>query len=632
MALMTKGFNDDQKKTTDNMGMQSLMNVLCSNLVNPLCDWLGEIYDLKYVFCTLGVPCVELIVPYEANSDIEQELFHRLFLMMQPCLMSDMKLLMYLIPCLFAPSTSLRASTKCIPILVNAPHLFLIDDVKNMNWRKFVADFLHDALSNKMYRNRLPPTPNGGLPPSHKFAISVWTNDLVNVVLAADRITDTTYGKLQVSDILLLPFMPPDCFGGPSNFAKWMDAHSAPSCTPDYFTNAFASAPVEHLVGHFASGMTSLLGKLVEGRQASTVVAGSPSKRGGTVEDLAQCPYGKKRRTHAGASRRSFAKHAPTPSCASAQLNKGVTTAVGISSTRSSPCASLSNTGDPVVKKTVSRPTKTINKDALERIHSKLATSRNVEIHVLLVIKPVNTTSGAIAISHAQLSGSDESVYARTSEVVPLLLSMGDTSTIPSGRFASDEVSAPELIFNKEDSRSSGTDSTRGASSTALPTQEGVAAEIPDHRTSTVPRAAPFGDADPIAEDAPIPDQRTSIVPDSSPLSRLLPKIMFQMYQNLVPENIVDKCDHHYTICLDLKHQRFEVLDSIRSRDDTSLSSHAEFFVSNLKETRNRHYGSSKVKINHFPIKHVVTDKQSNGYDCRYYMLEYLAKWEGRKI
>ncbi|KAE8819189.1 hypothetical protein D1007_02943 [Hordeum vulgare] len=63
----------------------------------------------------------------------------------------------------------------------------------------------------------------GGLPPSHKFAISVWTNDLVNVVLAADRITDTTYGKLQ------------------------------------------ASAPVEHLVGHFASGMTSLLGKLVEG-------------------------------------------------------------------------------------------------------------------------------------------------------------------------------------------------------------------------------------------------------------------------------------------------------------------------------------------------------------------------------
>jgi hypothetical protein len=39
----------------------------------------------------------------------------------------------------------------------------------------------------------------GGPPPPHKFAVSAWTYDAVKAVLAADRISDTKYGKLQVS-------------------------------------------------------------------------------------------------------------------------------------------------------------------------------------------------------------------------------------------------------------------------------------------------------------------------------------------------------------------------------------------------------------------------------------------------
>ena len=33
----------------------------------------------------------------------------------------------------------------------------------------------------------------------HTFAVSAWTYDAVKAVLAADRVTDTKYGKLQVS-------------------------------------------------------------------------------------------------------------------------------------------------------------------------------------------------------------------------------------------------------------------------------------------------------------------------------------------------------------------------------------------------------------------------------------------------
>ncbi|XBI80119.1 hypothetical protein VPH35_089370 [Triticum aestivum] len=48
-------------------------------------------------------------------------------------------------------------------------------------------------------------------------------------------------------------------FGGPQNFGKSLDVHLAPSCSAE------ARAPVEHLVAQFASGMTNLLGNLVEG-------------------------------------------------------------------------------------------------------------------------------------------------------------------------------------------------------------------------------------------------------------------------------------------------------------------------------------------------------------------------------
>ena len=44
----------------------------------------------------------------------------------------------------------------------------------------------------------------GGLPPPHKFVVSAWTYDVVKAALAADKITDTKYGKLQVSSSFFL--------------------------------------------------------------------------------------------------------------------------------------------------------------------------------------------------------------------------------------------------------------------------------------------------------------------------------------------------------------------------------------------------------------------------------------------
>ncbi|KAM3254362.1 hypothetical protein ACQJBY_048084 [Aegilops geniculata] len=160
--------------------MQALMDVRCKNLVNPVCDWLGEIYepasrefvipgrgrlplDEESVFCMFGVPRGEIKVPYEVNNTIEETLFSRLFpgmtSMPNTTVLANslegmkthgevfkMKLLMYLISAVFAPTTSLRPSNKCFPILAK------LKEVKNINWCKFIADFLHDAFSNKMYQ------------------------------------------------------------------------------------------------------------------------------------------------------------------------------------------------------------------------------------------------------------------------------------------------------------------------------------------------------------------------------------------------------------------------------------------------------------------------------------------------
>ena len=72
-------------------------------------------------------------------------------------------------------------------------------------------------------------------------------------------------------------------------------------------------------------------------------------------------------------------------------------------------------------------------------------------------------------------------------------------------------------------------------------------------------------------------------------------QIMFPMFQELAPEDPDDKCGHHYTICLNMKNQRFEVFDSIRLGANEDLTTHVEFFINNLKETWNRHYENSKV-------------------------------------
>ncbi|XBJ22840.1 hypothetical protein VPH35_001153 [Triticum aestivum] len=804
----------------------------------------------------------------------------------------------------------------------------------------------------------------GGPPPPHKFDVSAWTYDAVKAVLAADKITDTKYGKLQLMAKHAIDY---SVFGGPQNFGKWMDVHSAPSYHVE------VRAPIEHLIGQFASGMTSLLGKLVEGwtslngfdsdavvRQFTPFVAEQthrPTSCRGRYDynssrelpdtqdeldgdaaldkdddnDMENVQHDTDDDEHvevrAGGKKGKGAPDVPSPEKVKEQTaarGKGVSPSkrgggpedVGqgspVKRPRTDPLAARRR-----VKKTTTRVTKQNPRDPLGRIHSKLSTSGNSDVHEAPVDKHVAAASTVPTSSNAsgrasppvayvqattagiRTSGSDESVSTRTAEILPTLLAMKDANVSHATQSASVEVDAPEINLRKEDYRSSDMDSKHVGGGTSASTKEGAEATVhndmpstgetlgttapasgalevakvtvtraglpPRHRSprkqsadipnapavarssrddsgyvlastlfppparnnvmertedrSTIDPGGKLGTTDGVnigvpyspnkkivkkaatdtADNTPRPTNKPDdsaaagaemfvdlspldsaqqvvrgpasrqerhpmaftppsfslgisqdqlVVQDpilvafafpagmapmmaqpmvegkkavkfAEPVVQATPKeitssldeayrrneeaalqrrssrgqgqsssnvpaksvsedtirsatpgsvrqhrvvhappaddyepevkatkdqnqlyeivkrfgnVLFPVFQELAPQDPHDKCGHHYAICLDLKNQHFEVLDSMRSEAYADLTTHAEYFINNLKETWNRHYENSNVQIRHFPIEYVATTKQGNRHDRGFHTLEYLAKWEGQRV
>nr|XP_020193906.1 nucleolar protein dao-5-like [Aegilops tauschii subsp. strangulata] len=347
-----------------------------------------------------------------------------------------------------------------------------LKDVKNMNCCKFIADFLHDAFSNKMYQkgcrlhlmlmyvdrldlSTIDFTGIGGPPPPHKFAVSAWTYNAVKAVLATDKMTDKKYGKLH------------------------------------------ARAPVEHLIGKFASGMTGLLRKLVE---VWTSLNGSDSDA--VARQFTPFVAERTHRPTGCRGRYDYNNSQELPDTqdeldGDAALDKDddndmenvqhdtdddelVEVCAGGKKGKAAPDVPHRRK----VKKITTRVTKQNPRDPLERIHSKLSIGGNSDSHEARVDKTAAAPSTIPTSSDAsgqpsppvadvqatttgiRTSGSDESVSARTAEILPTLLAMKDAAVSHATRSASVEVDAPEINLSKEDSRSSDTDSKRVAKAT----------------------------------------------------------------------------------------------------------------------------------------------------------------------
>ena len=143
----------EQKDAVVQMEFESLLDIKCPVLHNPLIGWFASTYDKhshefvipgrgrillddRAVFRTIGLPIGTDPVPYAVNSDIEKnlglQLFPedgstpktlRVFEILKEMVEADVKFkqifLMYIICTILRPSTGLTVSNRCYPVLVS---------------------------------------------------------------------------------------------------------------------------------------------------------------------------------------------------------------------------------------------------------------------------------------------------------------------------------------------------------------------------------------------------------------------------------------------------------------------------------------------------------------------------------
>ncbi|KAI4965418.1 hypothetical protein ZWY2020_054648 [Hordeum vulgare] len=414
------------------------MENLCPNLVNPVCDWLGEIYDPvsrefvipghvrlplheESILCTLGVPHGEIKVPYKARAPVEHLVGQ---------FASGMT---NLLRKLVEGWTTLSGSDG---------------DVVARQFTSFVGELTHRPTG---CRGPCDYNSSQELPDTQE---DLFRNGFGGMDAGLVKDGDDDMENVQ-DDILQLTTI--------RIHRTFLHQREA---MPQIFQETHVFLPRG-------------------GVELHRMLLGALAARGATAS-----------------GRSTKHKQAATPSRASARLNKGAPTTVGIMFTRSSPPISSSNTGDPFMLEDLRKTSRNCYKRPTRRHSLEVVDVHNVEIHKPRVEKPVIAPSIVAASSDARkppslavvdvhtttggigTSGSNELVSIRTAEIVPTLLAMRDVVAIPIIRSSSDEVDAPDLNLNKEDSRSSATDSMRGSDGTVVSMKEGDVAEIYDHRAS----------------------------------------------------------------------------------------------------------------------------------------------------
>ena len=71
---------------------------------------------------------------------------------------------------------------------------------------------------------------------------------------------------------------------------------------------------------------------------------------------------------------------------------------------------------------------------------------------------------------------------------------------------------------------------------------------------------------------------------------------------------------HYFLIVLNLRNNRFEVLDSMRSMEDKSLESCCITITSGIKRLWEMHYAGSSKAIGDYEITEIQVQKQKNKY------------------
>ncbi|CAM0944316.1 unnamed protein product [Alopecurus aequalis] len=107
--------------------------------------------------------------------------------------------------------------------------------------------------------------------------------------------------------------------------------------------------------------------------------------------------------------------------------------------------------------------------------------------------------------------------------------------------------------------------------------------------------------------------------------------LMFSVLQNL-SMSIKTFTGHYYLIVLNLKAERFEVMDSMRSEGNQSLMTDSAAIIGSIKYMWALKYHESRVDISKYRTIFIDTPMQKTSCGCGYFMSKYIEFWDGRRM
>ncbi|KAM0860914.1 hypothetical protein ACQ4PT_046233 [Festuca glaucescens] len=108
-------------------------------------------------------------------------------------------------------------------------------------------------------------------------------------------------------------------------------------------------------------------------------------------------------------------------------------------------------------------------------------------------------------------------------------------------------------------------------------------------------------------------------------------QVMFPVLQDLTPD-IKDFNGHYYLIVLNLKAERFEVMDSLRAKGNRGLLKDYRSIIGTIKYLWAKNYSDSTINIETLHTEHIDTPMQKTTYNCGFFILKSIELWNGRKM
>ncbi|XP_047088481.1 uncharacterized protein LOC124700392 [Lolium rigidum] len=108
-------------------------------------------------------------------------------------------------------------------------------------------------------------------------------------------------------------------------------------------------------------------------------------------------------------------------------------------------------------------------------------------------------------------------------------------------------------------------------------------------------------------------------------------QVMFPVLQDLTPD-IKQHTGHYYLIVLNLKAERFEVMDSLRAKGNRVLVKDYRLIIGSIKYLWAKNYSESTINIENWVTEHIDTPRQKTTCNCGFFMLKAIELWNGRKM